>query len=176
MKKLYPTSLVIFTAHFTSANPVISSAVRIDGSCYEVESIENGSAWAAAITKIAADGNTLHNPSYSYTDKNVSAHLTYCRILHVYIDRRFTMTEVHMKTKATGNTEIRMNASSSNSLYVHFSETAKGSVIVRLASPDGQIVSQKLFDQPVGSVMMSIQGSMTVTDGRNSKLSKQVLL
>jgi hypothetical protein len=95
---------------------------------------------------------------------------------------KFVITPVHMIKIENGDTEIKVSSSSSNSIYVHFSEQVKANVMIRLTSSNGQIVSQKTFGEPVGQVMMPVQNAIkgiyivTVTDGQDLKFSKQILL
>jgi hypothetical protein len=120
--------------------------------------------------------------SYSYTDKNVTAKLVYYRICQVDIDGRFDFTPVRMLKNENGNVEIKVMASSDNSVYVHFSEQIKANVSVRLTSLSGQTISQKILNEPVGQVIVPVQKTMrgiyvvTVTDSQNLKFSKQILL
>jgi hypothetical protein len=100
----------------------------------------------------------------------------------VDIDGRFTITAVRTIKNENRDAEIKVNASSSNSIYVHFSEQVKENVVVRLISTTGQIVSQKTFDESVGQVVVAAQNTIkgiyiiTATDGQNLKFSKQILL
>ena len=158
-----------------------ATAEEINSSYYEVQRSENGNDWNTVAT-VTASGTTTLTHSYSYTDRNVPVKTVYYRIRQVDIDARFVITPVRMIKLENGNTEIKINSSSSNSIYVHFSEQVNANVVVRLTSASGQIVSQKSFDEPVGQVMVPVQNAVkgiyivTVTDGHDLKFSKQILL
>ncbi len=151
-----------------------ATAEEINSSYFEVQRSENGNDWNT-ITTITAAGNTTLTRSYSYTDRNVTAKVVYYRVRQVDIDGRFTITPVRMIKNETGNTEIKISATSSNSVYLHFSEQVKANVVVRLISTNGQVVSQKTFDEPVGQVMMPVQNALkgiyvvNITDGQDLK-------
>ena len=154
---------------------------EMNSSHYEIQRSENGNDWNT-IAKITAAGNSTLSHSYSYTDKNITAKLVYYRIRQVDIDGRFVITPVHMIKNENGNAEIKVSSSSSNSIYVHFSEQVNANVVICLTSSNGQVISQKTFDEPVGQVIVPVQNIIkgiyiiTVTDGQDLKFSKQVLL
>ena len=154
---------------------------EMNSNYYEVQRSENGNEWNT-IANISAVGNTINAHSYSYTDKQATARLLYYRIRQVDIDGKSSVTAVRVIKDENAKTEIKVNAASSNSVYVHFSEQVKGSVIIRLISANGQILSQKMFDQPIGEVMISAQNAtkgiyvVTVADGQQLKYSKEILL
>ncbi len=160
-----------------------ATAEEINSSYYEVQRSETGNDWTT-ITNIQAAGNSTLTNSYSYLDRNISAQTVYYRIRQVDIDGKFAFTPVRMlrmENGTTGNTEIKANATS-NSIYVHFSQRVKANVVLRLISMSGQVVSQKILNEPTGQVIVPMDNTMkgiyvvTLTDGQNLKFSKQVLL
>jgi G8 domain len=157
-----------------------ATAEEANSNYYEVQRSDNGSDWNTIAT-LAAAGSTTLTHSYSYTDKNITAQAVYYRIRQVDIDGQFAITAVRMLKKENGNTEIKAY-STSNSIYVNFSEKVRANVIVRLISMSGQIVSQKILNEPAGQVIVPIQNTMkgvyvvTIANGQNLKFSKQVLL
>jgi hypothetical protein len=158
-----------------------TTADEVNNSYYEVQRSENGNDWNT-IANINAAGSTMTTHSYSYTDKNVMAKIVYYRIRQVDINGEFVYTAVRMIKSENTSSGIKVNSSSSNSIYVHFPEQVKTDVMVRITSSNGQIVSQKTFDEPVGQVVMPAQNAMkgiyivTVTNGQDLKFSKQILL
>ena len=131
---------------------------------------------------MTAAGTTTSIRFYSYTDKNATAGIIYYRICQVDIDGGFTITPVRMLKNENGNSEIKISATSDNSIYVHFPEQVKTNVIVLLTSVSGQVVSQKSLNEPVGQVIVPVQMAMkgiyvvTISDGQGLKFSKQILL
>ena len=158
-----------------------ATAEEMNSSYYEIQRSENGTNWTT-IANITAAGTTTLTHSYSYTDKNVTAKTIYYRICQVDIDGRFTITPVRMLKNENDNSEIKISATSDNSIYVHFPGQVKTNVIVRLTSLSGQTVSQKILNEPIGQVIVPVQMVMkgiyvvTVTDGQDLKFSKQILL
>jgi hypothetical protein len=180
---ILPVKFTGFTLARQNSNVLVewSTAEEINSSYYEVQRSENGNDWIT-IANITAIGHTTAAHSYSYTDKNITAKVFYYRIHEVDVNGGFVFTPVRMIKNETSITEIKINSSSSNSIYVHFSEQVKANVMVRLTSASGQIVSQKSLDEPVGQVMVPVQNAIkgiyivTVTDGHDLKFSKQILL
>lgn len=178
-----PVKFIGFTLTLHKSNVLVewATAEEMNSSYYEVQRSENGTDWNT-IANIAAAGNTTLTHSYSYTDKNVTAKLVYYRIRQVDIDGRFAITTVRMLKIESGNSEIKVSATSDKSIYVHFPEQTKGNVIVRLTSMNGEIVSQKILNQPIGQIIVPVQNTMkgiyvvTVIDGRALNVSKQILL
>jgi len=178
-----PVKFIGFNVARQNNNVLIQwvTAEEVNSSYYEVQRSENSNDWNT-IASISAAVNTMLTHSYSYTDKNSTSQIAYYRIRQADVDGRFVITAVRMIKNEDGNTEIKVNATSSASIYVHFSEQVKANVVVRLTSSNGQVVSQKTFDEPVGQVIVPIQNAMkgvyivTVTDGQNLKFSKQILL
>jgi hypothetical protein len=81
-----------------------------------------------------------------------------------------------------GNAVVSIVGTSSNSIYVQFSEQIKNNVTVRLTSMSGQIVFQQILDKPIGQVLVPVQNTtkgiyvVSVTDGQTLKFSKQLSL
>lgn len=154
---------------------------EMNSSHYEIERSENGSDWSS-ITHINARENAAARQSYSYSDRNASAKLLYYRVRQVDVDGKCAFSPVRSIKNENGHMDIRNNVISSNSVYLHFSEQAKGNVIVRITYSNGRIISQKTFGQPVGQVIVPIQNAargiyfITVADGKNLKFSKEILL
>jgi hypothetical protein len=180
---LLPVKFVGFNVARQNNNVLVEwvTAEEMNSSYYEVQRSENGNDWNT-IASIAASGTTTLTHSYSFTDRNIATKIVYYRIRQVDINGRFVITPVRMIKNENGGTEIKVNSSSSNSIYVHFSEQVKANVVIRLTSSNGQIVSQKTFGEPVGQVMVPVQNAIkgiyivTVTDGQDLKFSKQILL
>jgi len=158
-----------------------TTAEEMNSSYYEVQRSENGNDWNT-IANITAAGTTSLTHSYSHVDRNVTAKVVYYRIRQVDIDGKFAITPVRMIRNENNNTEIKLTVASSNSIYVHFSEQVKTRTVIRLTTSNGQVVSQTIFDSPIGQVLVPVQNSnkgiyiVTVTDGQDLKFSKQVLL
>jgi hypothetical protein len=157
-----------------------ATAQEINSSYFEVQRSENGNDWNT-IAKVTAAGNTTLNHSYSYTDKNISAQLVYYRIRQVDIDGNFVITPVRVLKNENVSSEVSANVAS-NSIYLHFTDQIKTNVIVRLISMGGQMVSQKILNEPIGQVILPVENEMrgiyvvTITDGQALKFSKQILL
>ena len=158
-----------------------STAEEISGNYYEVQRSENGSVWNT-IAHINAAGNTSAAHSYSYIDKNVTAAVAYYRIRQADLNGAFVFTPVRTVKNEIWLSEIKINSTSPSSVNVLFSEQVKTNVTIRLTSANGQIVSQKLLEEPVGQVMLPVRCALngiyivTILYGQNLKFSKQILL
>ena len=178
-----PVKFVGFNVARQNNNVLVqwTTAEEMNSRYFEVQRSENGIDWTT-ISNITAAGNTSANHSYSYTDKNIISKLAYYRIRQVDMDGKFSLTPVRMIKNEAAVAEVKITAASSNSIYIHFSGQVKGNVVILLTTSNGQVVSQKTFDSPIGQVIIPVQNSnkgiyiVTVTDGQELKFSKQVLL
>jgi hypothetical protein len=176
-----PVKYVGFNVARQNNNVLIdwTTSEEINSSHYLVQRSENGSEWNTIATVTAAGTNLTH--TYSYTDKNVTARVVYYRICQVDIDGKTAMTPVRVVRTDSNNGQIKVAGSSSNSVYVHFSEQVKTTVTILVASSNGQVISKKTIDSPVGQVIVPAQNLtkgvyiISVTDGQDLKFSKQVL-
>ena len=157
-----------------------STSQEQNASMYIVERSEDGSNWNN-IAYVAAVGNTNEMSSYSFTDKTAAAKTTYYRIKQVDNDGQFVYTSIKsLRTASETNVGVKVSSTASN-VVVEFSEQIKGNVMVRLVSLSGQVVSQKMYTQPSGYVILdkaSLKGNylVSVTDGQNFKIAQQVIL
>jgi hypothetical protein len=180
---ILPVKFISFNVARQNNNILIQWATgeETNSSHYEVQRSKNGNDWNT-IANITAAGNTTFTHPYSYTDKNVASKVVYYRILQADIDGGVTFTPERMIMNENNDAEIRVGATSSNSIYVNFSEQVKANVIVCLTAANGQLVSQKILDEPAGQVTMPIQHAVkgvyiiSIIEGQDLKFSKQVLL
>ena len=178
-----PVKFIGFTVSLQGRNAMIqwATAEEINSSNFEVQKSNNGSDWST-IASVTAAGNTTLTQSYSYTDKNITGQLVYYRIKQVDIDGKYVVTPVRVLKNENGNGEVNVIGSSNTSIYLQFSKQIKSDVTVRLTSMSGQVISQEILDKPVGQVLVPVQNAakgiyvVCVTDGRDIKFSKQVLL
>ena len=178
-----PVKFIAFSVAHENNNVLVqwTTAGEINNNYFEVQRSENGNDWVTAV-RVTAAGNTAATNSYSYTDKNITSKIVYYRIRQVDIDGTTALTPVRMIKNEVDGAEVRITAASSNSIYVHFFEQVKANVVIRLSTSNGQVISQKTFDSPIGQVMVPVQNSnkgiyiVTVTDGEDLKFSKEVLL
>jgi hypothetical protein len=178
-----PVKFIAFSVSLLDHNAMIqwATAEEINSSYYEVQRSNNGNEWNT-IANIKAAGNTTLIHSYSFTDKNIINTLVYYRIKQVDIDGEYAITPVRMLKNENGNAVINIIGASGNSIYVQFSEQIKNNITVRVTSMSGQIVSQKLLNEPIGQVLIPVQNTMkgiyivSIVDGQNIKFSKQLLL
>jgi hypothetical protein len=178
-----PVKFVSFTVARKNDNVLVewSTAQEFNSSNFIVERSENGSTWSVvASVKAAGESSALIN--YSYTDKSTNAAITYYRIKQVDLDGAYIYTAVRSIKAGEGTTEVSIATASSNTVLVNFSREVKSTVIIRLVSMSGQVIAQKSVSNPAGQVVFSTANTTTgvyvvnVTDGKDVKTSKQVLL
>lgn len=178
-----PVRFVAFNVALQGKNVLVewTTAEESNSSSFEIQRSENGSDWNT-VSSVSAAGNSTSLLKYSYTDKNITAKLVYYRVRQVDLDGKFIYTSVRaIKTQSTTQ-EIKISSASSNSVYVHFSEQVNDNVIVRLTSLNGAVAGQQILSNPVGQVLIPAKSSLkgiyvvTVTNGRDMTVSKQVIL
>lgn len=178
-----PVRFVSFTVSHKQDNVLIewSTAQEFNSSHFIVERSENGTNWSS-IASIKAAGESSALINYSYTDKSVNAPVVYYRIKQVDNDGAATYTTVRTIKAVDTNTEVSIATASANTVLVNFSREVKSTVIIRLVSMSGQVISQKSISNPAGQVVFSMANTTTgvyvvnVTDGKDIKTAKQVLL
>jgi hypothetical protein len=158
-----------------------ATAQETNSNFFEIQRSENGNDWIT-ITTINAAGNSNSVRNYSYSDRGVNSPVAYYRIKEIDIDGRFVVTPVRVIKFGNSNNEIKMNNSSANSIYVHFSQQVKGKVTISLTNLSGQSISANTVNNPIGQILLPVQTNVkgiyivTVTDGQSLKVSKQILL
>jgi len=178
-----PVKFVSFTVARKQDKVLVewSTAQESNSSNFIVERSENGTSWTAiASVKAAGESSTLVN--YSYTDKSINAPVVYYRVKQVDIDGSSTYTTVRTIKADSTTTEVSIATASSKAVLVSFSQEVKSNVTIRLVSMSGQVIAQKNVSNPAGQVLFSVANMNTgvyvvnVTDGKELKTSKQVLL
>jgi len=178
-----PVKFVSFTVARKQDKVLVewSTSQESNSSNFIVERSENGTSWTAiASVKAAGESSTLVN--YSYTDKSINAPVVYYRVKQVDIDGSSTYTTVRTIKADSTTTEVTIATASSKAVLVSFSQEVKSNVTIRLVSMSGQVIAQKNVSNPAGQVLFSVANMNTgvyvvnVTDGKELKTSKQVLL
>jgi len=178
-----PVRFVSFTLARKQADVMVqwSTAQESNSSHFIVERSENGTTWSA-ITTIQAAGESSNLINYSYTDKNANASILYYRIRQVDLDGAYIYTSVAAIRSAKTNAEIAVTPASKNTLLINFSQQVKTNVVIRLLSVSGQLIAQQNVSNPSGQVVFNVANTGTgvyvvnVTDGKDLKIAKQVLL
>lgn len=178
-----PVKFVSFTLARLQSNILVqwSTAMETNSSLFIIEKSENGTNWTSIGTvKAAGESNSLIN--YSYTDKNAASAVLYYRIKQVDLDGTFVYTPVKAIKSENGNAAISISAASPNTVLVNFSQQVKSTVMMRLVSASGQVIAQQNIANPSGQVVFSTANTsngiyiINITDGKDLKMSKQILL
>lgn len=156
-----------------------STTEEVNAGSFDVERSTDGISWIRTAT-LAAKGSISTTNNYSYTDKNVTALVTYYRIRQVDIDGKATYTSLKTIKYTTGSQDVTIAAINSR-VVVQFPSAVKSAVEVRLVSLSGQVVSRQVIHQPVGQVVLnptSLKGAYVVAVSNAGEISvaKQVIL
>lgn len=155
-----------------------STAEELNNSAFEVERSSDGSNWKKIAT-VTGKGTSTTASHYSYTDKGVTAPLTFYRIRQVDMDGQFTYTAV--KTIKSGTTALEVNvAAINNHVVLQFSQQVKSTVEVRLVSLSGQVVGRQVIRQPIGQVILNtgaLKGNYIValSDAQDLSIARKVV-
>jgi hypothetical protein len=158
-----------------------STAEEANARHFEIQRSTNGSTWKT-IDSVDAVGNSSSLQKYSYTDKSAAGKIVYYRLRQVDLDGRYIITTVRSIKLQEGNAEVRVYASSKNTVNVHFSEQVKSNVIIRITSMSGQVIAQHSVNRPVGQVLLQTNSDATgtyivsITNGEELAVAKKVML
>ncbi|HVZ55596.1 MAG TPA: T9SS type A sorting domain-containing protein [Chitinophagaceae bacterium] len=182
-----PTPLPVKFVSFTVArqqNLVLiqwSTATEINSRDFEIERSSDGTNWTT-ITSVNAAGQSTALLTYSYTDRSAAGAVVYYRIRQVDLDGAFTYTDVRTIKLENSQADVKVITASPSTLYVSFSQPIQSGVTLRLTSMTGQVISQQQVSNPAGQVQFNAPSHntgiyvLTITDNKNLKISKQVLL
>jgi hypothetical protein len=177
-----PVKFIAFNVSKQNNNVIVEwiTAEEVNSSYYEIQRSLNGNYWTA-IGTVNAAVNSNTTKTYSFIDKNISAKIVYYRIRQVDADGKFVLTPVRSIKMQDGSTEIKITATSDNTVYVHFSEVLKSNVMISITSFSGQAITKLTIKNPVGQVQVqsskTLHGAyiVTVKDNNGLTVSKQIL-
>lgn len=156
-----------------------STTEEMNAGSFDVERSTDGATWTRTAT-LAAMGGLSNTTNYSYTDKNVTAALSYYRIKQVDTDGKFTYTALKTVKYTTAAHDVVITAIN-NRVVLQFPSQVKGAVEVRLVSLSGQVVSRQVIHQPIGQVVLnpaSVKGAyiVAVSNAADLHQARQVIL
>jgi hypothetical protein len=159
-----------------------STSEEVNANMYEVERSTNGNDWKT-VAYVGATGNASTIMNYSYTDKKITSKITYYRIKQIDLDGQFTYTPTKsVRTDVTtAKSDVKIASMPQGRVMLQFPKEIRGTVMVRLVSSTGQVVSQHTLNQPIGQVILNtnatLKGSYVVSVyGNELNTAGQVIL
>jgi hypothetical protein len=176
-----PVKFVGFTVTRKNNDVMIqwSTSQEISADMYQVERSFDGANWST-IAYVAASGNSSNVNNYSFSDKNVTAKITYYRIKEVDLGGKFVYTPIKsIRTEAGSRVDIKI-ASVSSKVLLEFPQEVKGNLVVRFVSLSGQVVDQQTITNAMGQVILNSKVSgnyiISVSNGQDINVAKQIIL
>lgn len=155
---------VLFNGFFVakSNNNVIlnwSTAQESNNNNFEVQRSLDGSTWSTIAIMIGA-GNSNTVQQYNFTDKNMTAAVAYYRIKQVDTDGHYTYSTVKSirANEAAPATRIYTNG---NTVNIEFNKEVKKTITVRIINMNGQVVTQRDFQQAAYRITMNMNNSVS---------------
>jgi hypothetical protein len=175
-----PVKFIGFSLTISDKNVFVqwSTSEELNAYIYQVERSVDGNNWNA-IANVTAAGNssTVHN--YSYTDKNQAANILYYRVKEIDGNGKYTYTAIKSIRRDSNNTGITI-ASIESRVILQFPSQVKGQLVVRLVSPGGQVMDQKVITNAFGQVILDtrMKGDciVSLSNGQEINLARQVIL
>jgi hypothetical protein len=157
-----------------------STSKEINNSHFEIEKSVDGKNWNKIGIVNGAVNSNLAN-KYGYTDVNVSNASLYYRIRQVDIDGRSTYSAMKIiRTDLMRLTNIY--SSSKQSVSIDFNKAMTDNILVRVLNMNGQLISQKNFQQPTSKITVTLDKTITgahlvqVTNSKGWFETKKIIL
>ena len=154
-----------------------STASEMNAAHFDIERSYDGNVWTV-LDKVKAVGTSNITNNYSYTDRTAAAGAVYYRIREVDADGGFAFTSIQ-SIRGTKQEAIKI-ASTPNNIMLQFAGMSNTPVTIRIVSLAGQVIHEKLINQPAGQVMLptSLQGNyiVSVSNGHDINVARQVAL
>ena len=157
-----------------------ATAEEVNANYYLVERSDNAKDWKG-IAMVMAFGNSTEVNNYSFTDKANTA-TVYYRIKQVDNNGKFTYTGVRIFKNESNNTNFTVATTTTNKIYVSFSEELNTELAVTIYTINGQMISsqnitastsQILINKPIVKKGIYL---VSVTNTQGVNITKQILL
>ena len=147
---------------------------------FEIQKSADGKNWNKIGTVDRAVNSNLIN-KYDYTDANVSNASLYYRIRQVDNDGLSTYSTVKM-LHADLVRLTNIYSSSKQSVSIDFNKAMTNNILVRVLNMNGQLISQKSFQQPTSKITITLENAVTgahlvqVTNSKGWFETKKIIL
>jgi hypothetical protein len=179
-----PVKFLSFNVAKTSTGVTVqwATAQEINADVFQIERSEDSRTWRK-IGTVKAAGNSTTVQNYSFSDKTALNSVAYYRIKQLDIDGKYVYTDVKHVTNQPGSANNANNVTiyaTGNNVVLNFSKQVAGTVVVRLISFGGQVLSQQAYSQASQQIVFNKtlvnKGNYIVSVSNNSDLniSKQV--
>ena len=177
-----PVKFLSFSLSYNSSIVLVqwSTSEEVNALKYEVERSIDGINWITAGI-VSAAGNSITTHNYTYYDHYTISKKVYYRIKEIDLSGQFNYTAIkELNSSVNGDNNIKIYSPSQSTAVIEFASQMNDQVSIRIISFNGQIISEKVVDRPIGQYMMNISKTgvyiIQVSNQSNLNITKKLML